>query len=265
MTLLGKDLHKLRCEARDRKFSISTAIGVGYQTLKAIEELHKIGYVSRDVKPGNFAPGIKENRQHKTIFMIDFGLCRKYVDKNNNLIPSRGETGWRGTTRYGSLHAHARQDLSRRDDLESWFYMLIESTRGTLPWRMMTGTFEYLRESLIITVDRVTVMAAKKHARESGRTQFLFDCPKIYNQFLVWIDEMQFETTPNYEHFIRALKDVCQEKGCHLNDTWDWDDATNSTTTTNTMSSYSDKETRAQVHKSNKDEKKAEVDSKEKK
>lgn len=141
MTLLGKDLHKLRCEAPDRKFSIATALGVGYQTLKAIEELHKVGYVSRDVKPGNFAPGCKDTRQHKTIFMVDFGLCKKYQDKNGNILPTRGEIGWRGTTRYGSLQAHARQDLSRRDDLESWLYMLIESTRGTLPWRMMTGQF----------------------------------------------------------------------------------------------------------------------------
>ena len=71
--------------------------------------------------------------------MYDFGLARRYVDKNNQIIPSRKEVGWRGTTRYGSLNAHKRQDLGRRDDLESWFYGLVEMTRGTLPWRNVVG------------------------------------------------------------------------------------------------------------------------------
>ncbi len=53
------------------------------------------------------------------IFRYDFGLARRYVDKNGNHQATRHEVGWRGTTRYGSLNAHLRQDLSRRDDIES--------------------------------------------------------------------------------------------------------------------------------------------------
>lgn len=59
--------------------------------------------------------------------------------QHGNLCPNRGEVGWRGTTRYGSLKAHRRLDLGRRDDLESWFYMLVEFTRGSLPWKHLTG------------------------------------------------------------------------------------------------------------------------------
>ncbi|KHJ93234.1 hypothetical protein OESDEN_06859 [Oesophagostomum dentatum] len=81
MTLLHKDLHKLRAEMPERKFSFSTSLRLAMQTFTAIEELHSIGYISRDIKPGNFAPGHKATRQGKTIFMYDFGLARRYLDK----------------------------------------------------------------------------------------------------------------------------------------------------------------------------------------
>ncbi|VDM41867.1 unnamed protein product [Toxocara canis] len=122
MTLLGKDLHKLCKEQYDRRFSLSTAVRVGIECLSAIEELHRCGYLSRDIKPGNFAVGLREYHQHKTIFLLDF-------------------VGWRGTNRYGSLKAHQRLDLARRDDLESWFYLLVEITCGSLPWRHVTGVY----------------------------------------------------------------------------------------------------------------------------
>lgn len=42
---------------------------------------------------------------------------------------------FRGTLRYASLNSHERRDLSRRDDIISWYYALIEYLTGLLPWR----------------------------------------------------------------------------------------------------------------------------------
>lgn len=42
----------------------------------------------------------------------------------------RPEASFRGSTAYASVHAHRDEDLSRRDDLWSWFYMLLELVEG---------------------------------------------------------------------------------------------------------------------------------------
>ncbi|MFH4976163.1 hypothetical protein AB6A40_002872 [Gnathostoma spinigerum] len=215
MTLLGSDLHRLRNEQIDRRFSMSTAIRVGIQTFKAIEELHRCGFISRDVKPGNFAIGLKVYNQHRTIFLFDFGLARKYIDKNGKVLQSRGEVGWRGTTRYGSLKAHLRQDLGRRDDLESWLYILIENTRGMLPWKHIT--------------DRASVQIYKLNVRTEGRTAFLRDCPRQYDKLLMMIDGLVFEDEPKYNEIFRILDEIREERDIKLHSRFDWDEDGTST------------------------------------
>ena len=38
---------------------------------------------------------------------------------------------FRGTSTYASINAHLKLDLSRRDDLWSWLYIIIELIEGT--------------------------------------------------------------------------------------------------------------------------------------
>ncbi|KTF93475.1 hypothetical protein cypCar_00027354 [Cyprinus carpio] len=99
MELQGKNLADLRRNMSRGTFSFSTTLRLGRQILEAIESIHSVGFLHRDIKP------------------------------------PRPVAGFRGTVRYASVNAHKNREMGRHDDLWSLFYMLVEFIVGQLPWR----------------------------------------------------------------------------------------------------------------------------------
>jgi tau tubulin kinase len=93
MTLLGSNLSELRRSLSEQCFTLSTTLRISLQILEAIQSVHSIGFLHRDIKPSNFAIGRKNIRQ---IFILDFGLARKYTDYDQHVRPARIEAGFRG-------------------------------------------------------------------------------------------------------------------------------------------------------------------------
>ena len=91
----------------------------------------------RDIKPDNFLIGRKQNISK--IFMIDFGLAKKYVGKDKEHIAYKDNKDLTGTARYASINTHLGIEQGRRDDLESLIYVLIYFLKGCLPWQSMKG------------------------------------------------------------------------------------------------------------------------------
>ncbi|CAK5076334.1 unnamed protein product [Meloidogyne enterolobii] len=209
MELKGRDLYRLRKDRNNGSFTLGTAVRVALVTLEAIRELHEVcGFISRDIKAGNFVTGQTTSDDIRNIYLIDFGLCRRYKDavcasavlpfnnfffQNNNIIAARQDVGWRGTTRYGSRSAHQHQDLARRDDVESWFYMIVEMTKGSLPWSAER--------------DRAAVYNAKLAAL-SNLDDFLNGCPQGYRELIGPIIKLKFEDAPAYKEMARVLERV---------------------------------------------------------
>lgn len=79
-----------------------------YNTLKCLETLHEIGYVYRDVKPSNFM--VKQSdldKEKGTIYLIDLGLCKKYLKNDTDEhIRMKENKKMIGTPVFCSLNTH---------------------------------------------------------------------------------------------------------------------------------------------------------------
>jgi tau tubulin kinase len=66
---------------------------------------------------------------------VDFGLAKKHLDDNGHPLAQRKKADFRGTVSFASLNAHNNIDLSRRDDLWSLYFVILDFLNEKLKWR----------------------------------------------------------------------------------------------------------------------------------
>lgn len=191
MELLGASLQNMRAIAPRKRFSMHTTLRIALESLKAIEEFHNHGYVHRDIKPGNFL--IRDDDEYP-ICLIDFGLCRKYIDDKGKIIPPRDEPGFTGTCRYASVNAHNYNELGRRDDIISWIYTMVELADSKLPW---PGTKD--REATRTMKRDITATSLLK--------SFSDEILDIYRE----VRKLKYEDKPDYDLYKKLLQDAINE------------------------------------------------------
>jgi serine/threonine protein kinase len=181
INLLGKSLEQLLNDKH--VFSLKLILQIGIQLIQLLKTIHEKGLIHRDIKPDNFLLGNDETN-NKTLFLIDFGLCKSYMS-NGNHIKIKKTNGIIGSLTYASLNSHENTELSRRDDLESLGYMLTYFSLGTLPWRE--------------TINYNDIISLKKEIIYNK------NIPNILKEFMIIIRNLSFEEKPMYEFFIHKF------------------------------------------------------------
>ncbi|CAF1448579.1 unnamed protein product [Adineta steineri] len=205
MTLQGKNLAELRRSQSRQCFTLSTSLRISLQILQAIEYIHSIGFLHRDVKPSNFSMGRLPTTCRK-VFMLDFGLARKYTNAEGNVRAARPQAGFRGTVRYASINAHKNREMGRHDDLWSLFYMLIEFITGQLPWRRIKDK------------EQVGQMKDKY-----DHTHFLKSLPSEFKQFLEHVQTLRYEDKPDYDLLQNLFRTSITRRGYKEQELYDWE------------------------------------------
>lgn len=174
--------------------------------LKALKKIHKNGVAIRDIKPQCIAI---TNNHDAPIAIMNFGSSRIFLDHNGKHIPERENPGFRGTAKYASINALHGRDLSERDDLFSWFYIITEMLYGSLPWASLTG------------LEEISKM------KNSFNFQDMYvNCPRMYD-ILIIISLMQYDSKPDYKEIIRIYTDIMKEQKINMNDPYDWENNEN--------------------------------------
>jgi serine/threonine protein kinase len=100
------------------------------QMIEAIEIIHNLDYIHKDIKPDNFR--VHDNK----LLLIDFGLSMKLTRPDGTHLP-RERYGFEGTLFFGSIRALQGYTLSRRDDIECIGYSILYLMNPDLhfiPW-----------------------------------------------------------------------------------------------------------------------------------
>ncbi|CAD8163372.1 unnamed protein product [Paramecium pentaurelia] len=209
MELLGSNLEDLFNQCK-RKFSLKTVLMIAQQMITRIEFLHSKNFIHRDIKPDNFLIGI--DKRVDTIYVIDFGLSKKFRDTRTNLhIPYRDGKSLTGTARYASINTHLGVEQSRRDDLEAIGYVLVYFLNGQLPWQGLKtdnqkDKYEKITESKIgTTVEKLCE-----------------GMPEEFSIYLNYCKSLKFEERPDYVWLRKLFKDLYGRMKYPNDNLFDW-------------------------------------------
>jgi len=207
--LLSKSLEDLLVQC-GHKLSVKTVLMVAYQMITCVEFIHKKSFIHQDIKPDNFAMGL--GNQSNQVFVIDFGLSKKYQDPetHEHIRYSDGKS-LTGTPRYASINALKGVRQARRDDMESLGYVWAYLLRGSLPWMGISTKDTKIKYDLIC------------ESKISTPPESLFKgFPKEFAEYLHIVKKLSFAEEPKYEQYKQMMKDALLREGYTFDYMYDW-------------------------------------------
>ena len=206
--LLGDSLYQIFINLK-KKFTLKDICLIGLQCLDRIEWVHEKNFIHCDIKPENFLMGKKDPR---VIYMIDFGLSKKYrserTKKHINFSITKKLVG---TVRFASVNALKGYELSRRDDLESFCYMILFFILKKLPWQGIKCETQTKRYKKICEIK-------ESFNIENYRKIIPMQIIEIYK----YVKKLMFNEDPDYNKIRYLFKECLNKVNYKENETFSW-------------------------------------------
>lgn len=208
MELLGPSMEDL-IESYGGKFSLKTVLMLAEQMIDRIEYVHSFGIVHRDIKPENFLVGAGDRSNH--VYIVDFGLAKRYLDQNACHIPCTQRSSLTGTVRYASLNVHRGFEPSRRDDVGSIGYLLVYMALGRLPWQGVNAKSKKTKRRRI------------QHRKEQlTYAQLCKDLPYEFAAYLEYCDSLEYDQVPDYNRLRQLMRSAMTRESLEPDLKFDW-------------------------------------------
>ncbi|KAL5728720.1 non-specific serine/threonine protein kinase [Ranunculus cassubicifolius] len=209
MDLLGPSLEDL-FNFCSRKLSLKSVLMLADQMINRVEFVHSKSFLHRDIKPDNFLMGL--GRRANQVYVIDFGLAKKYRDSSTHQhIPYRENKNLTGTARYASMNTHLGIEQSRRDDLESLGYVLMYFLRGSLPWQgLKAGNKKQKYEKISERKVSTSIEALCR------------GYPTEFASYFHYCRSLRFDDKPDYPYLKRIFRDLFIREGFQFDYVFDW-------------------------------------------
>uniref|UniRef100_A0A6C0JXY2 non-specific serine/threonine protein kinase n=1 Tax=viral metagenome TaxID=1070528 RepID=A0A6C0JXY2_9ZZZZ len=164
-----------------KTFSLTEALHIGQQMVKILKYIHEKYLIHRDIKPDNFVL----SQDGSILYIIDFGLCKKYIDTEHRHIKMRTDRTLVGTPNFVSVNVHNGIEPTRRDDLISVAYVILYMVNGGVPWQVP-------RDNEFIKMQKMCILQWSK-------------IPKELLEYLNYCNCLKFDETPDYDFLINTL------------------------------------------------------------
>ena len=206
-TLLGPSLSNL-IDDFALNFTVKDICMLSIQMLERLEYIHSKNYIHRDIKPHNFLMGLKDPNM---VYIIDFGLSKKYRSKKGNHIKFSITNNIIGTPRYCSINALRGAELSRKDDLESLFYVILYLFRGNVPW-----------QNLKIRSRNERFKKINEIKKKINYKLLCKNLPEELHDFGIYIKNLHFEEDPNYRYMEKLFYSILSKINEQNDDQFSW-------------------------------------------
>uniref|UniRef100_A0A915AAJ2 Protein kinase domain-containing protein n=1 Tax=Parascaris univalens TaxID=6257 RepID=A0A915AAJ2_PARUN len=192
-SLVGPSLDRL---AEEKLLSCCSALKVMQQAHEAIREVHKIGYIHRDLRPSCLCIGLHSKKN--LIYLVNFGNAAIY-QKGRKLREPRSVVPMKGHITYASLSSHNRKEQSPKDDYEMLLYTVVDLS-NTLPWKSIKNSNE--------------VRTHKEDVRTINRANFFNKLAvKALGQLLDYLDALSYFDTIDEDFIAKIINEAGNEIG----------------------------------------------------